>query len=170
MRSDFVPVAVRRFTAERVDKWISQLLTVGFAILRYGVAFLLVAIGVAKFFAFEAEGIRPLVATSPLLSWMLDVFGVRGTSDVIGSIEIVAGVAIATRRFAPMLSAIGSALGIVIFLTTLSFLFSLPGALSLKHPAGAFLMKDIVLLGACVATAGEALRVAVEAHRTQRGG
>jgi uncharacterized membrane protein YkgB len=51
-------------------------------------------------------------------------------------------------------------LGAVIFLTTLSFLFSTPGALSLKHPAGGFLMKDVVLLGACVATAAEALRAA----------
>ena len=45
-------------------------------------------------------------------------------------------------------------------LLLLSFLFSTPGALSLKHPAGGFLMKDVVLLGACVATAAEALRAA----------
>lgn len=137
----------------------------GTAVLRYGVVFLLVAIGAAKFFAWEAEAIKPLVAESPFLSWMLDVFGTRGTSNVIGCVEIAAGLAMATRRFAPMLSAIGSALGVIIFLTTLSFLFTTPGALSLKHPAGAFLMKDIVLLGACLATGAEALREATARSR-----
>jgi uncharacterized membrane protein YkgB len=139
---------------------ITHLQLAGTALLRYGVVFLLITIGGAKFFAFEAEAIRPLVAESPLLSWMLDVFGVRGTSDVIGCIEIAAGVAMATRRFAPLLSAMGSALGAVIFMTTLSFLFSTPGAWSLKHPASAFLMKDIVLLGACLVSGAEALRAA----------
>ena len=133
---------------------------VGTAVLRYGVVFLLLAIGTAKYFAFEAEGIKPLVEHSPFLSWMLSSFGVQGASDVIGTLEILTGLAIASRRFAPTISAVGSAAGVITFLTTLSFLFSTPGALSLKHPAGAFLMKDIVLLGACMVTAAEASRAA----------
>ena len=133
---------------------------VGTAVLRYGVVFLLLAIGTAKYFAFEAEGIKPLVEHSPFLSWMLSAFGVQGASDVIGSLEILTGLAIASRRFAPTISAVGSAAGVITFLTTLSFLFSTPGALSLKHPAGAFLMKDIVLLGACIVTAAEAFQAA----------
>jgi uncharacterized membrane protein YkgB len=50
------------------------------------------------------------------------------------------------------------------FVTTLSFLFSTPGALSPMHPAHGFLLKDVVLLGAGVALAAEALR-AVAAER-----
>jgi len=129
---------------------------VGTGVLRYGVVFLLVVIGTAKFFAFEAEAIKPLVEHSPFLSWMLGAFGVQGASNVIGTLEIITGLAIASRPFAPRVSAVGSAAGVITFLTTLSFLFSTPGALSLKHPAGAFLMKDIVLLGACILTAAEA--------------
>jgi uncharacterized membrane protein YkgB len=91
---------------------------------------------------------------------MLSAFGVQGASNVIGTLEILTGVAIASRRIAPAVSAVGSAAGVVIFLTTLSFLFSTPGALSLKNPAGGFLMKDIVLLGACIVTAAEAYRAA----------
>ena len=91
---------------------------------------------------------------------MLGAFGVRGTSNIIGTIEIATGLAIASRPFAPAVSAIGSGGGVVIFLTTLSFLFSTPGALSPMHPANAFLLKDIVLLGACLATAAEALGAA----------
>ena len=128
--------------------------------LRYGVVFLLVVIGAAKYFAFEAEGIKPLVANSPFLSWMLGAFGVQGASSIIGTIEIAIGLAIASRPFSPTVSAIGSATGAVTFLTTLSFLFSTPGALSPMHPANGFLMKDIVLLGACIATAAEALKAA----------
>jgi uncharacterized membrane protein YkgB len=57
-------------------------------------------------------------------------------------------------------SAAGSLAGAATFVTTLSFLFTTPGALSLAHPAAGFLMKDVVLLGACLATAAEAARAA----------
>jgi len=146
--------------AAPIDARIARIEDAGIGVLRYGIVFLLVTIGAAKYFAFEAEAIEPLVANSPFLSWMLGAFGVQGTSSIIGTIEIATGLAIASRRFAPVVSAVGSAAGIVTFLVTLSFLFSTPGALSLKHPAGGFLMKDVVLLGACVATAAEALRAA----------
>lgn len=145
---------------DSVETRIAQAEALGTGVLRYGVVFLLVVIGAAKYFAFEAQGIEPLVEHSPVLSWMLGAFGVQGASNVIGTLEILTGLAIASRRFAPMVSAVGSAAGAATFLTTLSFLFSTPGALSLKHPAGAFLMKDIVLLGACIVTAVEALRAA----------
>ena len=80
--------------------------------------------------------------------------------NVIGTIEIAIGLAIASRPFAPTVSAVGSAAGAVTFLTTLSFLFTTPGALSPQNPANGFLMKDVVLLGACIATAAEALEAA----------
>jgi uncharacterized membrane protein YkgB len=145
---------------DAVDARIARLARVGTGVLRYGVVFLLVVIGAAKYFAFEAEGIKPLVEHSPFLSWMVTAFGVQGASNVIGTIEIAIGLAIASRPFAPMVSAIGSAAGAVTFLTTLSFLFTTPGALSPQNPANGFLMKDIVLLGACIATAAEALQAA----------
>ncbi len=146
--------------SDPVEARIARLEDVGTGVLRYGVVFLLVVIGAAKYFAFEAQGIQPLVQSSPFLSWMIGAFGVQGASNVIGTTEIAIGLAIASRPFAPTVSAVGSAAGVVTFLTTLSFLFSTPGALSLKHPAGAFLMKDVVLLGACLATAAEALQAA----------
>jgi uncharacterized membrane protein YkgB len=146
------------------DRRIDQLETAGIAVLRYGVVFLLVVIGAAKYFAFEAEAIKPLVENSPFLSWMLGVFGVQGTSSIIGTVEIAIGIAMASRPFAPAVSALGSLAGVGVFLTTLSFLFSTPGALSPMHPANGFLLKDIVLLGACLATAAEALRAAGRAR------
>jgi reactive chlorine resistance protein C len=153
-------VATSRSRTTTIDARIALAGDVGVGVLRYGVVFLLVAIGAAKYFAFEAEAIRPLVENSPFLSWMPGAFGVRGASSVIGTIEIAIGLAIASRPVAPAASAIGSALGIGTFLTTLSFLFSTPGALSLKHPASGFLLKDVVLLGACITTFAEAARAA----------
>ncbi len=147
-------------TMSHTEERIARAGEVGTAVLRYGIVFLLVVIGFAKYFAFEAEGIKPLVENSPFLSWMLGAFGVQGTSNIIGTIEIATGLAIASRPFTPFVSAVGSSAGVVIFLTTLSFLFSTPGALSLKNPAGGFLMKDVVLLGACIATAAEAFQAA----------
>jgi uncharacterized membrane protein YkgB len=132
----------------------------GTAILRYGVAFLLLAIGALKFAEFEAKAIQPLVSNSPLMGWLYSVLSVQGVSNLIGTTEIATALLICTRRFAPAVSAVGSGIAVGIFTTTLSFLFTTPGGLSPMGPAFGFLVKDVVLLGASVYTAGEALRAA----------
>jgi len=73
-------------------------------------------------------------------------------------------VMIAVRPLSARVAAGGSAMAVIIFLTTLSFLFSTPGwELSLGgFPAlsvvpGQFLLKNVVLLGAAVWSLGEAL-------------
>ncbi len=137
--------------------WGRRLSSVGTGVLRYGLVFLLVVIGSMKFFAFEARGIQPLVAHNPFLSWMYHVLSVQGVSNFFGFVEITAGILIALRSFSPKASAVGSLAGIFIFLTTLSFLFTTPGALAPGSDVGGFLMKDLVLLGAAIYTAGEAL-------------
>jgi uncharacterized membrane protein YkgB len=81
-------------------------------------------------------------------------------SNLIGVTEIGTGLLIGSRRFSPIASALGSAIAVGIFTTTLSFLFTTPGGLSPQGPAFGFLVKDVVLLGASVYTAGEALRAA----------
>jgi len=150
----------QRIEARLTDARIATIETVGTSILRYGVAFLLLAIGALKFFAFEAKAIQPLVSHSPFMSWLYAVLSVQGVSNLIGTAEIATGLLIVTRRISPTLSAIGSGIGVVIFSTTLSFLFTTPGGLSPQGPAFGFLVKDLVLLGASVYTAGEALRAA----------
>ena len=127
------------------------------ALLRGGLIVLLLMWGAFKFTAFEAEGIRPLIENSPLLSWMYPVFGVRGASEVIGVVEISAALLMATRPWAPRLSTVGSLIAAGTFLVTLSFLVTTPGALAPDSPFGGFLMKDILLLGAALFTAAEAL-------------
>lgn len=135
-----------------------RLTRAGGGVLRYGVVALLLLFGAMKFTALEAEGIRPLVEHSPLLSWVYALFGVRGGSDVIGVVELSAALLICTRRFRPGLAAIGSLLAAGTFLVTLSFLVTTPGIFEPTNPFGGFIMKDIILLGAALFSAGEALR------------
>ena len=134
---------------------------------RYGLVLVLLWIGAMKFTAYEAEGISGLVANSPLMSWAYQVFTTRQFSALLGGAELLIAGLIAARPFAARLSAAGSALAAGMFVTTLSFLFTTPGVAepSLGFPAlsvspGQFLVKDIILLGAAVWTAGEALGAA----------
>jgi uncharacterized membrane protein YkgB len=140
----------------------------GKAIVRWGVVIILAWIGGMKFTGYEAMGIQPLVAHSPLLSWMYDFLGVRSFSTMLGFLEIGTAVLIALRAVSPKASAIGSLLAIGLFATTLSMLFSTPGwEPTLGFPAlsampGQFLLKDIVYLGASIWCLGESLK-AIEA-------
>lgn len=136
----------------------------GVTVLRYGLALILLWVGALKSTEYEAMGIKPLVENSPLMSWALSAFGLRPLSSLIGITEILVGSLIATRAFAPKLSAIGSIGAILVFLITLSFVLSTPGVWQMNYgfpfPSpmpGQFLAKDIVLLGASIWTAGEAL-------------
>jgi reactive chlorine resistance protein C len=129
---------------------------IGIGILRYGLVGLLFLWGSFKFFNFEAMAIQPLVEHSPFLGWLLPVFGLRATSDIIGVFEIGAGLLIGSRRLLPRLSAYGSLAATGMFAITLSFLVTTPGALGIASPLTGFLLKDIMFLGGALVTAAEA--------------
>ncbi|HKZ81558.1 MAG TPA: DUF417 family protein [Pyrinomonadaceae bacterium] len=135
-------------------------------LIRYGLVVVLGWIGAMKFTAYEAEGIKPLVASSPLMSWMYRILSLQATSNVIGIAELTAALLIAIRPFSPRLSVIGSIIAVLTFLTTLTFLFSLPGwekslgGFPALSGSGGFLLKDLVLLGGAFWTLGESLAAA----------
>lgn len=144
-----------------------QLERIGAHVARYGLVVVLLWIGGMKFTTYEAEGIKPLVANSPLMAWVYDVMSVTGFSMLLGVVEIAIGVLIALRPVWPTASAAGGVLGVVMFLTTITFLFSTPGweprlggMPALSAMPGQFLLKDIVLLGVSLWTAGESLAAA----------
>jgi len=132
-------------------------------LIRYGLVLVLGWIGAMKFTAYEASGIRTLVETSPFMSWMYKVFSLQATSNIIGVAEITAAALIAIRPLSAKLSAVGSVLAVFTFLTTLTFLFSLPGwekslgGFPALSGSGGFLLKDTVLLGAALFTLGDSL-------------
>ena len=136
----------------------------GKTIVRWGLVVVLVWIGGMKFTAYEAMGIQPLVAHSPLVGWMYDFLSVRDFSRMLGVIEITTATLIALRPVFPKASAIGGILAMGLFATTLSFLISTPGwEPTLGFPAisampGQFLLKDIVLFGASGWILGDSLK------------
>ena len=133
-------------------------------LLRYGLVLVIAWIGFMKFTAYEAAGIQPLVAHSPLMSWVYAIFSERAFSALLGVVEVAVAAMIALRPVSAKVAAIGSGLATMMFLTTLTFLFSTPGwepslggfpALSVVP--GQFIIRDIVLLAAAVWSLGEAL-------------
>lgn len=145
------------------DARIEVLGTAGVRILRYGLVFLLLASGAAKFTAFEAEAIKPLVEHSPFMGWLYNILSPRGASALIGVVELAVGAVMAARKWLPRASGYGSLAAAGMFVVTLSFLFTTPGVFEPTSPWGGFIMKDIILLGAALFTAAEALR-ARESH------
>jgi uncharacterized membrane protein YkgB len=142
----------------------SRVEAIGRGLARYGLVVVVGWIGLMKFTTYEAEGISPFVAHSPLLSWVYGLMSVRGFSAVLGVIEVAIAILIAARPLSPRASAMGSALAVGMFLTTLSFLVTTPGVWepslggfpALSAIPGQFLIKDLALLGISLWSLGEA--------------
>jgi reactive chlorine resistance protein C len=149
---------------------------VGRTIVRYGLAVVIAWIGALKYTGSEATRIQAFIEHSPFMSWLNDVLSVRALSSALGTVEIVAAVLIALRPWLTRPWAVGSAIATLLFLGTLSFLFTTPGVTDASaggFPAlssvGQFLLKDLVLLGASVWTLGESLTAAgTMPNRSQR--
>ncbi|MGW4099866.1 YkgB family protein [Mycobacterium sp. NPDC004974] len=139
-----------------------RLTAIGQGVSRYGLVIVLAWIGIGKYVKFEA---RALIEHSPLMSWIYHFLSAGAVGVTLGTMEIVAAVLIALRPWWPRLSAAGSALAVVLFLGTLSFLFTTPGVVVnhagpipvLGAQPGQFLLKDLVLIGVALWTLGEAL-------------
>src|SRR5689334_3181933 len=142
----------------------SQVEAVGRALTRYGLVVVVGWIGLMKFTAYEAEGISPFVAHSPLMSWVYGLMSVRGFSAVLGVVEAGIALLIAARPCSPRACALGSLLAVGMFLVTLSFLVTTPGVWepslggfpALSALPGQFLIKDLALLGISLWSLGEA--------------
>src|SRR5689334_6652907 len=65
-------------TAHEKRAMSSRVEAVGRELTRYGLVVVVGWIGLMKFTGYEAEGIRPFVANSPLMSWVYGLISVRG--------------------------------------------------------------------------------------------
>ncbi|MCY1218797.1 Inner membrane protein RclC [compost metagenome] len=142
----------------------TRITAVGIYSLYFALAVIYFWFGGMKFTQYEAEGLVPLVSNSPLLGWVYELFSVRDFSSLLGVLEVSIGLLIAGRLLSPKLSLVGGALSAGLFVTTLSFMLSTPGAFepSLGFPAisvapGQFLLKDLGLLAASIFIAGHSL-------------
>ena len=131
---------------------------------RYGLVIVIAVFGLLKFTDYEAQGIQPLVSESPFMSWLYDIFSVYTFSVLLGVFEVGAAVLIAVKPWWPRVSIVGSALAILLFVATISFLFTTPGAFdeSVGYPAPSpttgFLLKDVALIGISLWTLADSLR------------
>lgn len=125
----------------------------GMAMLRLGLVIVLVWIGGLKFASYEADGIVPLVANSPFMSFLYhhpapeyrehankegqlvpanqewnESNGTYPVSYGLGVIIVSLGILIALYPIWPQASAVGSFLLVLMALTTLSFLVTTPEA------------------------------------------
>jgi uncharacterized membrane protein YkgB len=156
--------SLNRFVNDRLTH-AATIETVAGLLGRYGLVVVIGWIGALKFANYEAHQIQPLVAHSPFMGWLYQFLPVYAFSALLGVFEVAAAVLLAIKPFAPRLSIIGSVQAIVLFVSTISFLFTTPGV---AEPAGGgfpaisligeFLLKDIPLLGLSFWTLADAMR------------
>ncbi|MEP4337742.1 MAG: DUF417 family protein, partial [Roseobacter sp.] len=85
--SGFAPGA-----SERIASLGDSITGLGLHAMRISTATVLGWIGAMKFTAYEAGAIQGLVDSSPLTSWLYQIFSVQGASNLIGTVEIVTAV------------------------------------------------------------------------------
>lgn len=151
---------------------VSGLTSVGFPVMRYGLATTFVWIGAMKWNDYEIEHAEVLVTASPLTSPLRKELGARKLAALIGVTQITLGSLIAAGPFAPRASAAGSLGAAGLMVSTLSFLVTTPQAwqegrgVPWLSMLGEALLKDGVLLGASLLTAADSLQAArARSHR-----
>ncbi|MEV7817393.1 DUF417 family protein [Streptomyces flaveolus] len=143
----------------------------GRTVSRYGLAVVLAWFGTGKFVKMDS---RVLIQNSPLMSWLYDIVTHESLAAALGTTEIAAAVLVALYPRWPRLSSLGSMMAIMLFLATISFLFTTPGVIAtfthgvpvLSAQPGQFLLKDLVLLGVSLTTLAESLKAVAQVHHT----
>jgi uncharacterized membrane protein YkgB len=126
------------------------------ALLRWALVVVFLWFGGMKFTGYEANGIAPFIANSPIMGWLHALFGIQGASYVIGVLELSTAGALILGAFLPIFSALGAAMSAATYLITLTFFLTTPGVAeataggfpAISAAPGQFLLKDIVLLAA----------------------
>lgn len=137
---------------------------IGEEALRWSLVVIFLLFGIAKFTAYEAEGVAGIAQNYWLFFWLYPLGGVQFASNVIGTLELSTGLMLALGSRFTLASLIGGAMGVCTFLVTLSFMLSAPTAFEAGYgfpflgSSGQFLMKDLVLLAACFSLALAAYR------------
>src|SRR5258708_20468855 len=73
----------------------------GSRVLRYGLVLVVGWIGLMKFTGYEANGIQPLLAHSPLMGWMYPFLSVRQFSAALGVVEVAIAILIGLLAWLP---------------------------------------------------------------------
>ncbi|YCO04935.1 DUF417 family protein [Vibrio sp. VNB-15] len=115
----------------------------------FGVALVLIWLGIYKFTPTEAKLIEPLVVNHPAMSWLYSIISVQAVSNIIGLTEIIVALGLLIGLKKPTVAYWSGIAASVIFLATLSFLVTTPNTWKVSDGvliANFFLVKDILFL------------------------
>ncbi|MFV8455329.1 DUF417 family protein [Vibrio owensii] len=115
----------------------------------FGVALVLIWLGIYKFTPTEAKLIEPLVVNHPAMSWLYGIISVQAVSNIIGLTEIIVALGLLIGLKKPTVAYYSGIAASVIFLSTLSFLVTTPDTWKVSDGvliANFFLVKDILFL------------------------
>jgi uncharacterized membrane protein YkgB len=128
-------------------------LNIAFLVTSIGMIVMLLWAGSYKMTIPGAEGIIPLVSSSPLISWHFKLFGPYVGSDLIGLTEITSAMLILAGYLRPKAGIVGGLITSLMFLTTSTMVITTPGSTTIVHGTrylsliGLFLFKDVLSLG-----------------------
>ena len=124
-------------------------------LIRAAMVFTIVAFSIQKWNQYTIEMLVPMISHSPVVFWLLPVFGVRGAGYFLATTETIFGALIFLGYWSPRLGILGALGSIVTFIGTTTIIPFLPDAWA--HEAGGFpimtlplgfLMKDFLFLAA----------------------
>ena len=123
-------------------------------LLRYGLAIVLIWLGVTKLRSFEQDHLRQLIQNSALLSWMFKYIALSTIVTIVAYGQIVAGVMIAMKQVSDKIAFWGSLVVAIGCLVSVSFIITSD---MVWHPSfrfpelskmGQSILKDLILLAA----------------------
>ena len=126
---------------------------IGYLIGVFGVALVLIWIGVYKFTPTEAKLIQPLVENHFAMNWLYDLFSVQAVSNLIGAAEIIVAIGLIVGIKKPKIAFYSGIAAAAIFITTLSFLLTTPNTWKVSDGVlvtNFFLVKDILFLAVSI--------------------
>lgn len=122
----------------------------GFYVSLTGTVLILIWLGIFKFTPTEAEAIKPLVSNHPATGWLYKVLSTQMISNLVGVFEITVAILILIGLKYKQVARVAGIGVIVIFLMTISYLFTTPGSWNIVDHVPTtqfFILKDIMYLG-----------------------
>ena len=124
-------------------------------LIRAAMVFTFFAFSIQKWNQYTIEMLVPMISHSPVVFWLLPVFGVRGAGYFLATTETIFGALIFLGYWSPRLGILGALGSIVTFIGTTTIVPFLPdgwaqeagGFPIMTLPLG-FLMKDVLVLAA----------------------
>ena len=108
--------------------------------------------GYQKWFDYEVQGLIPFFTHGPLIFWMYSVFGMKGSTYLLGVSEWLFGALLLAGFWNKKLGALGALGSVLTFITTVTIIPFMPdgwnaaaGGFPAMQGNVAFLMKDLVL-------------------------